>query len=70
MYTFNLEVTNGAPYWKNKKPTNQRIRFNDIKEFMIPEYVDDENNFVIIIQSLPSFITFKDDKYTVKPAVP
>jgi hypothetical protein len=70
VYTFKLEVTNGPPYWKSKKPGNQKVRLNDMKEFMIPEYVDDENNPVMIIQSLPSFVTFNNDKYTLKPTVP
>jgi hypothetical protein len=70
LYNFKLEVTNGPPYWRSKKPTNQKVRLNEIKEFMIPEYVDDENNPVIVIQSLPSFITFNNGKYTVKPTVP
>ncbi len=70
LYTFKLEITNGPPYWKTKKPVNQKVRLNEVKEFMIPEYMDDENNPVMVIQSLPSFIIFDNGKYTLKPTVP
>jgi len=32
--------------------------------------IDTENNPIIVIQKLPSFIKFKDGKYTVSPKNP
>jgi len=43
-HEFNLKITNDPPYWSQKKPVNQRLRFNEELEYPIPAYQDDEFN--------------------------
>lgn len=48
IYPFKLEVTNSSPYFK-RKPLNQRVHLNNIFEFPIADFKDDENNPVDVI---------------------
>ena len=41
-----------------------------ISEIELPTIIDTENNPVSVVQTLPTFITFADGKYTFTPTNP
>jgi hypothetical protein len=65
-----LTIFNTAPYFASKV-VSQRVRFNSIGTYLLPQIVDDEDNPVRIINTnLPKFITFSKGEYTFNPTNP
>ncbi len=51
---FTLKITNSNPYFVKEKPQNLEIKFNNSYHYILPPFIDDENNAIdIIIISAP-----------------
>ena len=72
-YAWDLVIFNTPPYFNgNKKPANQKLRFNSTIRYQIPQFSDDEFNPIVVINKMPSFISFDKilSTYVITPTVP
>jgi hypothetical protein len=53
-YVWNLEIFNTPPYFNgDKKPGNQKLRFNSTIRYQLPQFSDDEFNPIVVINKMP-----------------
>ena len=72
-YAWDLTIFNSPPYFNgNKKPANQKLRFNSTIRYQLPQFSDDEFNPIVVINKMPKFISYDKivSTYVITPTRP
>ena len=71
-YNYRLVITNSPPYFSSQRPKSAMIGLNKEIRHPLPQFKDDENNPVTVVQILPPFITFDpvENLYIMRPTNP
>jgi hypothetical protein len=71
-YEFSLTISNSAPRFLRKKPVDQKVQLNKEMNYILPPFVDDENNPITVVTIQPHFIQFNsnENSFKIKPKNP